>query len=173
MNAVPLQSFNNSRLAALVPAAAILGTLLGCMALGEAIDLSQACQKRSTVVAIYHEQRSPVIGIYHGSVVEASNATDSALSRDPVDTTFTQLPNGTLIGDYKVTEVGETYTGHLVQNGPMRDHHVTFEWTDRFGHGTVDAAFDDDYCQFAGKWRNDEGSMVNQPWDGFRKPTKD
>jgi hypothetical protein len=156
MNAVPLPSFAGSKSATAMIALAIGLGIAGCLSINLMLNPN-----------LHAGAASPFVGCYHGSLVEAD--TDGLnLSTDSVDTDFVQLPDGTLVGDYRVKERAETYTGYLVQNGPIQDHTATFRWADQFGRGTVEATFDDDYCTFRGKWQNDEGTMINEPWNGHR-----
>lgn len=133
----------------------------------------------------HHRHRTPppglMVGTYQGSVLEGGPLAISSdpgvaavtvgfdgLSNDPVETKFSRL-NGVVVGEYTIREPGQQYSGQLVQRGPLRDHAATFDWSDKFGHGTVEMKFDGDYCSFDGRWRNAEGTMIDEPWTGRRR----
>ncbi len=118
----------------------------------------------------HHRHRTPppglMVGTYQGSVMEGGF---SGIHNDAVVTKFSRLPNGTVIGEYEVQENGQKYSGQLVQHGPLEDHAATFDWTDQFGHGTLEMKFDDDYCSFEGRWSSSDESMIDEPWTGRRR----
>lgn len=157
MNAVPIHPYNHSPFSSLVTAMTIALGALTCAAF-----IINAEPMGVTTLT------SPLVGTFHGTLVEAGGPQLSELSTDSVDTVITELPNGSLTGIYSVKENGTVYSGRLSQIGSTMAHNATFEWTDQFGHGTVDVSFDSDYCKFDGRWRNDEGTMLNEPWSGHR-----
>lgn len=160
MNAIPIRPYSGSRFTFFLPllTAAVVGAgFIGISNYANVIEQTYGVARCE----------APIIGTYQGELVEGS-CSQPGLSRDPVSTSFTQLANGDIVGHYEVKEQGHSYSGNLVQHGQIKDHKATFDWTDQFGRGTLEVTFDDDYCLFTGAWRNEEGTMINEPWNGHR-----
>lgn len=85
----------------------------------------------------------------------------------PGTTEFLLTETGTLIGAYRMEEASSAPLGVLSQCETFDVRTIACTWTDKYGSGTLEVTFSEDFSSFVGQW-NLQGQDARFAWSGAR-----
>lgn len=107
---------------------------------------------------------SRVTGRYQSQIYNQNDLTTGT-------TEFSRDKTGALVGNYFMDEAGVLVPGRLSQCQAVQVQVLRCRWFDKYGTGTLEVTFTEDFTSFTGLW-GDQEAPPEHVWNGQRLTEK-